>query len=161
MSQISLNYSMVTDTTNNLHANGLHVDDNFNTLLDAVNNKVDVDGTSTMSADLSMNSYKITNLLAGTNPGDAVNKYQLDTAISSIPNASTAVHGLAKVGSNISVNDGIISIPDATITEKGVIQLGRTNTVANANAQAVRTTVITSTVPTTGDDGVIYFVYAI
>ena len=161
MSQISLTYSMVTDTINNLHANGLHLDDNFNTLLDAVNNKVDVDGTSTMAADLSMNSYKITNLLAGTNPGDAVNKYQLDLAISSIPKATDAVLGLVKVGTNIDVADGIISIKDATTTQKGILQLGRTNTIANANAPAVRNTVITSTVPTSGEDGVIYFVYAI
>ena len=161
MSQISLDYSMVTDTLNNLHANGLHLDSNFNTLLDAVNNKVDVDGTSTMAADLSMNSYKITNLLAGTNPGDAVNKYQLDSAISSIPKTSHDVFGLAKVGTNITVNDGVISVADATISSKGVVQLGRTNTIANANASAVRNTVITSTVPTQGEDGTIYFVYAI
>ena len=161
MSQISLEYSMVTDTLNNLHANGLHLDSNFNALLDAVNNKVDVDGTSTMAADLSMNSYKITNLLAGTNPGDAVNKYQLDSAISSIPKASTGAFGLAKVGTNITVNDGVISVSDATTSSKGVVQLGRTNTIANANTVAVRNTVITSTVPTQGEDGVIYFVYAI
>ena len=161
MPQISLDYSMVTDTLNNLHANGLHLDSNFNTLLDAVNNKVDVDGTSTMAADLSMNSYKITNLLAGTNPGDAVNKYQLDSAISSIPKTSHDVFGLAKVGTNITVNDGVISVADATISNKGVVQLGRTNTIANANASAVRNTVITSTVPTQGEDGTIYFVYAI
>lgn len=161
MSQISLTYSMVTDTTNNLHANGLHVDDNFNTLLDAVNNKVDVDGTSTMAADLSMNSYKITNLLAGTNPGDAINKYQLDTAIASIPKATDAVLGLVKVGTNIDVADGIISIKDATISQKGILQLGRTNTTTAAGTPAVRNTVITSTVPTQGEDGVIYFVYAI
>lgn len=161
MSQISLNYSMVTDTLNNLHANGLHLDSNFNTLLDAVNNKMDVDGTSTMAADLSMNSYKITNLLAGTNPGDAVNKYQLDSAISSIPKTSHDVFGLAKVSTNITVNDGVISVADATISNKGVVQLGRTNTIANANVSAVRNTVITSTVPTQGEDGTIYFVYAI
>lgn len=161
MSQISLEYSMVTDTLNNLHANGLHLDSNFNTLLDAVNNKVDVDGTSTMAADLSMNSYKITNLLAGTNPGDAVNKYQLDSAISSIPKASANAFGLAKVGTNITVNDGVISVADATTGNKGVVQLGRTNTIANANTVAVRNTIITSTVPTQGEDGVIYFVYAI
>ena len=161
MSQISLEYSMVTDTLNNLHANGLHLDSNFNTLLDAVNNKVDVDGTSTMAADLSMNSYKITNLLAGTNPGDAVNKYQLDSAISSIPKTSADAFGLAKVGTNITVNDGVISVSDATTSSKGVVKLGRTNTIANANVSAVRNTVITSTVPTQGEDGVLYFVYSI
>lgn len=161
MSQISLTYSMVTDTTNNLHANGLHVDDNFNTLLDAVNNKVDVDGTSTMAADLSMNSYKITNLLAGTNPGDAINKYQLDTAIASIPKATDAVLGLVKIGTNVDVSDGVISVKDSTISQKGVLQLGRTYTTDAARTAAVRNTVITSNVPTQGEDGVIYFVYAI
>ena len=161
MSQISLPWSMVTDTLNNLHANGAHCDDCFNTLLDAVNNKVDVDGTSTMAADLSMNSYKITNLLAGTNPGDAVNKYQLDSAISSIPKTSADAFGLAKAGTNITVNDGVISVSDATTGNKGVVKLGRTNTIANANVSAVRNTVITSTVPTQGEDGVLYFVYSI
>ena len=114
-----------------------------------------------MAADLSMNSYKITNLLAGTNPGDAVNKYQLDSAISSIPKASANAFGLAKVGTNITVNEGVISVANATTGNKGVVQLGRTNTIANANVSAVRNTVITSTVPTQGEDGVIYFVYAI
>ena len=161
MSQISLPWSMVTDTLNNLHASGVHCDDNFNTLLNAVNNKMDVDGTSTMAADLSMNSYKITNLLAGTNPGDAVNKYQLDSAISSIPKASANAFGLAKVGTNITVNDGVISVANATTGNKGVVQLGRTNTIANANVSAVRNTVITSAVPTQGEDGVLYFVYSI
>lgn len=161
MSQISLPWSMVTDTLNNLHANAVHLDDDMNTLLEAVNNKMDVDGTSTMAADLSMNSYKITNLLAGTNPGDAVNKYQLDSAISSIPKTSAEAFGLAKVGTNITVNDGVISVANATISNKGVVKLGRTNTIANANVSAIRNTVITSTVPTQGEDGVLYFVYSI
>ena len=161
MSQVSLTYSMVTDTINNLHANGLHVDDNFNTLLDAVNNKVDVDGTSTMAADLSMNSYKITNLLAGTNPGDAVNKYQLDLAISNIPKTSRDVFGLVKIGTSLDVNNGVVDVPTATTIAKGAVQLGRTNTVANAGIAAVRNSVVTSTIPSTGEDGVIYFVYAI
>lgn len=162
MSQITLPHSMVQDTVENVKANGVHVDDNFNTLLDAVNAKVDADGSTLMQGNLNMNTHKITNLLAAENDGDAVNKGQMDSAITAAtPIATTTNAGLVQVGSNISVNSGIISIPDATITEKGVVQLGRTNTIANASTKAVRTSIITSTVPTTGEDGVIYFVYAI
>lgn len=45
---------------------------------------VRADGTTTVTADLAMNSHKITGLAAGENPGDAVNKNQLDSAISGL-----------------------------------------------------------------------------
>lgn len=162
MSQISLPWSMVSDTTNNIKANGVHVDDNFNTLLNGVNAKFSLDGSDPMQADLDMNTHKITHLVAGTNNGDAVNKKQLDDAIADIGVATTSRTGSVQIGSNIDVDaNGVISIPDATTTTKGVIQLGRTNTTANAAVKAVRPTILTNTVPTTGEDGVIYFVYAI
>lgn len=161
MSQITIPYSMVTDTTNNIRANGVHVDDNFNTLVDAVNIKLSVDGTDLMQANLNMNTHKVTNLLAGTNPGDAVNKSQLDAAIESIGPATTSSAGLVQVGTNINIDSGVISVNDATTSVKGVIQLGRTNTIANAAIPAVRNSIITNTVPTSGEDGVIYYVYAL
>ena len=160
MSQVTLSYSMVTDTTNNIRANGVHVDDNFNTLVDAVNEKLSVDGSDLMQANLNMNTHKVTNLLPGTNPGDAINKSQLDAAIGSIGLATTSNAGLVQVGTNININSGVISVNDATTSAKGVVQLGRTNTIANAATAAVRKSIITNTVPTSGDDGVIYFVYA-
>lgn len=162
MSQITLPHSMVQDTVENVKANGVHVDDNFNTLLDAVNAKVDADGSTLMQGNLNMNTHKITNLLAAENDGDAVNKGQMDAAVTAAtPLGSTTNAGLVQIGSNISVNSGVISIPDASISQKGVVQLGRTNTIANAALKAVRTSIVTNTVPTTGEDGVIYFVYAI
>ncbi len=42
------------------------------------------DGTNAMAADLDLGSNKITNLAAGTNANDAVNKGQLDAAISGL-----------------------------------------------------------------------------
>ena len=162
MSQITLPWSCVTDTTNNIKANGVHVDDNFNTLLNGVNAKFSLDGTDPMQADLDMNTHKITHLVAGTQNGDAVNKKQMDDAIAAIGLATKSRTGSVQVGDNIDVDEnGVISVPDATTAEKGVVQLGRTNTIANAAAKAVRTTIITNTVPVTGEDGVIYFVYAL
>lgn len=162
MSQISLPWSMVTDTTNNIKANGVHVDDNFNTLLDGVNAKFSLDGSDPMQADLDMNTHKITHVVAGVNNGDAVNKKQLDDAIDSIRPATTSTIGLVQIGTNVNVDgNGVISIPTATITSQGVVQLGRTNTIGNASTKAVRNTVITNTVPSSGEDGVIYFVYSI
>lgn len=162
MSQITLPHSMVQDTVENVKANGVHVDDNFNTLLDAVNAKVDADGSTLMQGNLNLNTHKITNLLAAENDGDAVNKGQMTSAITAAtPLGSTTNAGLLQVSSPITVADGIISVQDATTAQKGVVQLGRTNTISNAAAKAVRTCVVTSTVPVSGEDGVIYFVYAI
>jgi phage-related baseplate assembly protein len=161
MSQITIPYSMVADTTSNIRANGVHVDDNFNTLVDAVNIKLSVDGTDLMQANLNMNTHKVTNLLAGTNPGDAINKSQLDAAVGSIGLATTSSAGLVQIGNNVNINSGVISVNDATTSAKGVIQLGRTNTIANAGLPAVRQSIITNTVPTSGEDGIIYYVYAL
>ena len=162
MSQITLPWSCVTDTTNNIKPNGVHVDDNFNTLLNGVNAKFSLDGSDPMQADLDMNTHKITHLVAGTQNGDAINKKQLDDAIEGIGLATTSTTGLVQVGTNIDVDQyGIISIKDASTTAKGVVQLGRTNTINNAATVAVRQTVVTNTVPATGEDGVIYFVYSL
>lgn len=162
MSQITLPWSCVTDTTNNIKANGVHVDDNFNTLLNGVNAKFSLDGSDPMQADLDMNTHKITHLVAGTQNGDAINKKQLDDAIEGIGLATSSTTGLVQIGTNIDVDQyGVISIKDASTTAKGVVQLGRTNTINNAAAVAVRQTVVTNTVPATGEDGVIYFVYSL
>ena len=114
-----------------------------------------------MQANLNMNTHKVTNLLAGTNPGDAINKSQLDAAVGSIGLATTSSAGLVQIGNNVNINSGVISVNDATTSVKGVIQLGRTNTIANAGLPAVRQSIITNTVPTSGEDGVIYYVYAL
>lgn len=162
MSQITLPWSCVTDTTNNIKANGVHVDDNFNTLLNGVNAKFSLDGSDPMQADLDMNTHKITHLVAGTQNGDAINKKQLDDAIEGIGLATSSTTGLVQIGTNIDVDaNGVISVKDASTTAKGVVQLGRTNTYDNARTVAVRQTVVTSTVPATGEDGVIYFVYSL
>lgn len=159
----SLPYSMEQDRIEQVKANSVHVDDNFNTLLNAVNNKIDKDGTMTVTADIPMNNHKLTGVATPSSSGDAATKGYVDNAISTATKIATASQlGQVKIGSNIAVaSDGKISIPAATTSVPGVVQLGRTNTSANAAASAVRNTVITNTIPTTGTDGVIYFVYSL
>lgn len=163
MSIILLPWSMEQDRLNQIKANSTHVDDNFNTLLNGVNGKLDLDGTSSPTADISWNGRKITNLATPTAGGDAASKSYVDNAITTATKIATASQlGQVKIGSNISVaSDGKISIPLATTSVPGVVQLGQTDTTAHAEAEAVRNTVITNTIPTTGTDGVIYFVYSL
>ena len=163
MSVITLPWSMEQDRINQIKANSVHVDDNFNTLLNAVNNKLEKDGSVVPTADLPMGSHKITGLATPTASGDAATKGYVDSAITtaSAP-ATTTTPGYVIVGANINVDGiGTISVPTATTSAPGVVQLGKTNTTANAEVSAVRNTVITNTIPVTGDDGVIYFVYSL
>ena len=163
MSIITLPWSMEQDRLNQIKANSSHVDDNFNTLLNGVNGKLDLDGTSVPTADISWNSHKISNLATPTASGDAATKGYVDSQILANTKVATASQlGQVKIGSNISVaSDGKISIPLATTSVPGVVQLGQTDTTAHAEAEAVRNTVITNTIPATGTDGVIYFVYSL
>lgn len=163
MSVITLPWSMEQDRINQIKANSTHVDDNFNTLLNAVNGKLDLDGTSTVTADISWNGHKITNLATPTVSADSATKGYVDNAITTATKIATAsVLGQVKIGSNVDVAvDGTISIADASTSDKGVLQLGSGDTIANAATIAVRTCSITNTVPTTGTDGVLYFVYSL
>ena len=115
------------------------------------------------TADQSWNGHKITNLATPSNGGDAATKSYVDTCITnaSVP-ATTSTPGHVIVGTNIDVDAyGEISVPSATTSIAGVVQLGKTDTTYNAEVKAVRTSVITNTIPATGDDGVIYFVYSL
>ena len=161
MSTITLPWSMEQDRINQIKANSTHVDDNFNTLLNAVNNKLDIDGTSTPTADISWGGHKITNLGTPTASADSATKGYVDNAISAAAApATTTTLGHVIVGTNISVNaSGVISVADASTSTKGVVQLGKTDTIANAALTAVRPSVITNSIPSTGADGVLYYVY--
>ena len=163
MSVVTLPWSMEQDRINQIKANSTHVDDNFNTLLNAVNGKLDLDGTSTPTANISMGSHKITNVATPTASGDAATKGYVDSAITTATApATTSTIGSVIVGTNLNVAaDGTISVPTATTSSAGVVQLGKTDTTANAEVEAVRNTVITNTIPVTGTDGVIYFVYSL
>lgn len=189
MSVITLPYSMEQDRINQIKANSTHVDDNFNTLLNGVNGKLDLDGTSSPTSDISWASHKITNLALPTVSGDAATKGYVDGAITSanapattstlgqvmiganldvdvtgeisVPVATTSTAGAVIVGTSLEVDaSGEVSVSAATTSTAGAVQLGKSDTSANAATVAVRTCSITNSIPATGDDGVIYFVYS-
>lgn len=163
MGAITLPYSMEQDRINQVKANSVHIDDNFNTLVNAVNGKLDADGSTTATNNLPMGGYKVVNLGTPTSSGDAATKGYVDSAITAAKVAATTSRlGQVIIGSNISVDaSGKISVATASNAgDTGVVQLGKTDTTANASQALVRKTVITNSVPSSGEDGVIYFVYA-
>lgn len=81
MGVISLPQSMEQDRLNQVKANSVHVDENFNTLLTAVNRKLEIDGSIVPTADLPMGSHKITGVATPTLSGDATNKGYVDSAL--------------------------------------------------------------------------------
>lgn len=188
MSVITLPWSMEQDRINQIKANSTHVDDNFNTLLNAVNNKLEKDGSVLPTADQSWNGHKITNLAVPTASADAATKGYVDTVVSnaavpattstpghvviganidvdaagkiSIPVATTEAPGVVQIGDPMVIDqNGVLSVQDATTTQSGVVQLGKTDTIAGAETVAVRATSISNSIPNTGADGVIYFTF--
>lgn len=163
MGAITLPYSMEQDRINQVKANSVHIDDNFNTLVNAVNGKLDADGSTTATNNLPMGGYKVVNLGTPTSSGDAATKGYVDSAITAAKVVATKSRlGQVIIGNNISVDaSGKISVATASNAgSTGVVRLGKTDTTANASQALVRKTVITNSVPSSGEDGVIYFVYA-
>lgn len=78
MGLITLTYSMETDRLAGIKANSVHVDANFDTLLNAVNAKLENDGSILPIADLSMNNHKLTTVATPTLSGDAATKGYVD-----------------------------------------------------------------------------------
>ena len=72
-------------------------------------------------------------LTAGTNisisNGTISNTYSY-----SLPTASASVLGGVKIGSNISIASGVISVADATTSAKGVVTLGDHTAIENSNS---------------------------
>lgn len=87
MANTTLPYSMEQDRANKIKANSVHVDANFNTLLQAVNNKIDKDGSTVPTADLPMGNHKVTGLAQPTNSGDATTKGYVDALITELRNS--------------------------------------------------------------------------
>lgn len=81
MGIITLPESMERDRQDGIKANSVHVDNNFDTLLTAVNRKLEIDGSIVPTANLSMGSHKITSLATPTLSGDATNKGYVDSAL--------------------------------------------------------------------------------
>lgn len=87
MANVTLPYSMEQDRINQIKANSVHVDSNFNTLLEAVNNKIDKDGTTVATADLPMGNHKVIGLATPENSGDATTKGYVDALVTELRNS--------------------------------------------------------------------------
>lgn len=137
MGVITLPENMVTDQQNGIKASSQHVQDNFDTLLNAVNNKLEKDGSIVPTADLSMGSHKITNLASPTADGDATNQGWVNTKLLTKANLAsptftgtpvaptpTAGDDSTKIATTEFVNDAITTaikpvVPVGTILEFG------------------------------------------
>lgn len=105
MAKVSLPYSMEQDRANKIKANSVHVDANFNTLLEAVNNKIDKDGSTVPTADLPMGNHKVTGLAQPTNSGDATTKGYVDALVTELRNSIAQVKSQATTNANTIVNN--------------------------------------------------------
>jgi len=161
MANITLPYLMENDRINSYKANSVHLDADLITLQDAVNTKISADGSDMMGGQLNMGGNRIIETASPVNNGDVANKLYVDNSIAAIQPATDSNLGLVQIGNNINVTNGTISIPEADIGTFGVVSLGSTSTTATAEVSAVRKSVVTTTIPVTGENGVIYFVYTI
>ena len=98
--------------------------------------------------DLAKSKQSPATTLSGYGITDAYTKTEVDTAVNgakyTLPNATSSTLGGVKVGTNISVSSGTISVPDASIDTAGVVLLyngvnGSSETRA-ATAKSVKVT---------------------
>lgn len=89
---------MEEDRKQNIKANSVHVDANFETLLNAMNNKLDKDGSMLPTADISMSNHKLTGLAQPSNSGDATPKGYVDALVTELRNS------IAEAKSSINTN---------------------------------------------------------
>ena len=136
MSVITLPWSMEQDRENQIKANSVHVDDNFNTLLTGVNNKLDLDGTSTPTADIPFGGHKATNLGTPTVSADAATKGYVDSKLLSYATlASPVFTGTPKAPTAAATDDSTQIATTAfvkdvleTMYPVGAVFIGTTNT---------------------------------
>ena len=105
MANVTLPYSMEQDRINQVKANSVHVDSNFNTLLEAVNNKIDKDGTTVATADLPMGNHKVIGLATPENSGDATTKGYVDALIAELRASVAEVKAQANKNGETIVNN--------------------------------------------------------
>lgn len=96
---------MEEDRKQNIKANSVHVDANFETLLNAMNNKLDKDGSMLPTADISMSNHKLTGLAQPVNSGDATTKGYVDALVTELRNSIAQVNAKADANASKIVND--------------------------------------------------------
>lgn len=113
-----------------------------------------VGGVATSAEKLTKNAGSATQPIYFSNGVPVNTKYELNATVPSgakftdtvytLPNATSSVLGGVKVGTNISVSSGTISVANASTSAKGVVQLSNavnsTSTSLAATAGALKTT---------------------
>lgn len=112
MGIITLPANVEQDRQNGIKASSVHVQGNFDTLLDAVNKKLEYDGSIVPVADLPMGNHKLTGVATPTSGGDATNKTYVDSALALKANlASPTFTGTPKATTPASATDNSTRIP--------------------------------------------------
>lgn len=89
MGVITLPANVEQDRQNGIKANSVHVQGNFDTLLGAVNKKLENDGSILPIADLPMNNHKLTGVATPTLSGDAATKGYVDNSACMLAGSQT------------------------------------------------------------------------
>lgn len=89
MGVIILPANVEQDRQNGIKANSVHVQGNFDTLLGAVNKKLENDGSILPIADLPMNNHKLTGVATPTLSGDAATKGYVDNSACMLAGSQT------------------------------------------------------------------------
>lgn len=127
MGVITLPWSMEQDRQNNIKANSVHVDDNFDTLLTATNKKLEQDGSIVPTADLPMGNHKITQLATPTLSGDATTKGYVDTALAGKADWTVPTQPITDNSTKIASTEFVIDVLKS-MYPVGSIYIGTQNT---------------------------------
>ena len=115
------------DRINGVSIDSLKMDNNFEDIANGLSNVMLRSGSVVMTGILNMGDHKITNLVAGTSSKDAVNKEQMDTALSA--KQATITGGASTITSSnltasralVSSSSGKVAVSAVTATELGYL----------------------------------------
>lgn len=104
------------DRINGVSIDSLKMDNNFDDIANGLSNAMLRSGSAVMTGILNMGDHKITNLVAGTSSKDAVNKEQMDTALSA--KQATIIGGASTItSSNLARNCALVSSSSGKVTD--------------------------------------------
>lgn len=115
------------DRINGVSIDSLKMDNNFDDIANGLSNVMLRSGSAVMAGILNMGDHKITNLVAGASSKDAVNKGQMDTALSA--KQATITGGASTITSSnltanralVSSSSGKVAVSAVTATELGYL----------------------------------------
>ena len=141
------------DRINGVSIDSLKMDNNFNDIANGLSEVMLRSGSVVMTGILNMGDHKITNLVAGTSSKDAINKEQMDTALSA--KQATITGGASTItSSNLTANRALVSSSSGKVAVSAVTatELGYLSGVTSAiQAQLNAVVHLAGTETITGD----------